>query len=191
MKQTLMSAPVGNPRPTRPRSARPSRFLGIVLPSHFRRRATPLTRAFTLVEVLVALSIFALAVVVLGSSYLNVLNSYEAVSRGVQTGEDFVFARQLVLNEPDREKVEKGGEFDTASGHRARWTAAIESTNVADLFAVTFTCEISDPGRAEPDRVVQNFRLLRPTWSKDPAERSKLREEAKTRILEMQGQQKK
>lgn len=148
-------------------------------------------RGFTLVEVLVALSIFALAAVVLGSSYLNVLNSYEAVSRGVQTGEDFVFARQLVLNEPDREKVERGGEFDTASGQRARWTAAIESTNVADLFAVTFTCEIADPNRPEPDRVTQTFRLLRPTWSiKDPAERSKLREEAKSRILEMQGQKK-
>lgn len=159
--------------------------------SQFSPTARRRTRAFTLIEVLVALSIFALAVVVLGSSYLNVLNSYEAVSRGVQTGEDFVFARQLVLNQPDRDKVEEGGEFDTASGHRARWTAIIESTNVADLFAVTFTCEISDPVRPEPDRVVQKFRVLRPTWSKDLAERSKLREEAKTRILEMQGQQKK
>ena len=37
---------------------------------------------FTLVEVLVALAIFALGAVVLGSAYLNVLNSYEAVSRG-------------------------------------------------------------------------------------------------------------
>ncbi len=147
-------------------------------------------RGFTLVEVLVALSIFALAVVVLGSSYLNVLNSYEAISRGVQTGEDFVFARQLILNEPDRDKIEEGGEFDTAAGHRARWSALIESTNVADLFAVTFTCEISDPTRPDPDRMVQKFRLLRPTWSKDPAERSKLREEAKSRILELQGQQK-
>lgn len=182
MKPSLISAPFDILCPARTQLKRPS---------HLRGSEKPRAQAFTLVEVLVALSIFALAVVVLGSSYLNVLNSYEAISRGVQTGEDFVFARQLVLNEPDRDKVEKGGEFDTASGHRARWTALIESTNVADLFAVTFTCEISDPVRPEPDRVVQNFRLLRPTWSKDPAERSKLREEAKSRILEMQGKEKK
>jgi len=145
------------------------------------------SRGFTLLEVLVALSIFALAVVVLGSTYLNVLNSYEAVSRGVQIGEDFAFARQLVLNEPDREKLEEGGQFDTAGGQRADWRVVIESTNVADLFNVTFTCEIADPTRPEPERVVQTFRLLRPTWSIDPAERSQLKEDAKTRIYELQG----
>jgi general secretion pathway protein I len=144
-------------------------------------------RGFTLLEVLVALSIFALAVVVLGSTYLNVLNSYEAVSRGVQIGEDFAFARQLVLNEPDREKLEEGGQFDTAGGQRADWRVVIESTTVADLFNVTFTCEITDPTRLEPERVVQTFRLLRPTWSIDPAERSQLKEDAKTRIYELQG----
>jgi general secretion pathway protein I len=148
------------------------------------------SRAFTLLEVLVALTVFALAVVVLGSAYLNVLNSYEAVSRGVQVGEDFAFARTLVLNEPDREKLEQGGQFDTAAGLRAAWNVQIESTNIADLFTVIFTCEIADPARTEPERMVQTFRLLRPTWSNDPAERSQLKEDAKARIFEMQGKDK-
>src|SRR5688500_13870574 len=52
------------------------------------------TPGFTLVEVLVALCIFAMAAVVLGASYLNVLNSYEIVSRGMQVNEDFAFARE-------------------------------------------------------------------------------------------------
>lgn len=146
------------------------------------------TRAFTLLEVLVSLSIFAFAAVVLGSGYLNILNSYEAVSRGAQVGEDFAFARQLVLTEPDRDKLEQGGEFDTAAGHRARWSVEIQSTTIADLFDVAFTCEIANPARTEPDRLVQTFRVLRPTWVKDPAERAKLKEESKTRILELQGE---
>ncbi len=144
-------------------------------------------RGFTLLEVLVSLTIFAMAAVMLASAYLNVLNSYEAVSRGVQINEDFAFARQQVLNEPDRKKVEEGGEFETAGGRRAKWDVAIESTTVADVFKVTFTCEVADPSRPEPDRQVQSFIVLRPTWVIDVAERSKLKEEAKTRILELQG----
>lgn len=143
--------------------------------------------AFTLLEVLVALAIFAMAAVVLGSSYLNVLISYEAVSRALLVNEDIAFARQIVLTEPDRKKLEQGGEFDTASGQHVRWGVEIESTTVAEVFKVTFTCELIDPSRTEPDKTVQTFTLLRPTWVVDVAERDKLKAEAKTRILELQG----
>ena len=146
---------------------------------------------FTLVEVLVALCIFAMVVVVLGSAYLNVLNSYEVVARGTQINEDFAFARQLVLNEPDRKKVEEGGEFETAGNRRARWSAEIEASTVADVYQVTFTCELSDPTRSETDKQTQSFMVLRPTWVVDPAERGKLKEDAKARILELQGKLKK
>ena len=132
-------------------------------------------RGFTLLEVLVALTIFAMATVMLASAYLNVLNGYEVVSRGVQINEDFAFARQQVLNEPDRKKVEEGGEFETAGSRRAKWSTEIESTGVADVFKVTFTCEIADPNRPEPERQVQAFIVLRPTWVIDPAERGKLK----------------
>src|SRR5438876_635996 len=68
--------------------------------------------AFTLLEVLVALAIFALAAIVLGSAYLNIINSYDIVSRTAVTSEDVAYARQIVLAEPDRKKLEDGGEFD-------------------------------------------------------------------------------
>ena len=143
-------------------------------------------RGFTLVEVLVALCVFAMAVVVLGASYLNVLISYETVSRGVQINEDFAFARQLVLREPDRQKLEQGGEFETAGGRRAAWSVEITSTTVPNVFNVAFTCEIADPGRTEPDKKTQQFTVLRPTWAIDTAERDKLKADMKTRILELQ-----
>jgi len=133
-----------------------------------------------------ALLIFALAAVVLGSAYLNVLNSYEVVTRTAQASEDMAFARQLVLTETDREKLELGGDFEATGGRQARWGVEIASTAMADLFAVTFTCEISDPLRPEPEKLVQQFTLLRPTWSIDPVERSKLKEDTRTRIFELQ-----
>jgi hypothetical protein len=56
---------------------------------------------------------------------------------------------------------------------------------------VTLTCEISDLSRPEPDKQAHVFMLLRPTWVIDQAERGKLKEDAKQRILEIQGKLKK
>ena len=155
----------------------------------FATERLPAGRGFTLIEVLVALCIFAMAAVVLGSAYLNVLISYETVSRGVQVNEDFAFARQLVLREPDRQKLEEGGQFETAGGRRAQWNVEITSTLVPNVFNVVFNCEVADPTRTEPDRLTQQFTVLRPTWVIDTAERDTLKNEIKTRIYELQGKQ--
>jgi general secretion pathway protein I len=147
-----------------------------------RRRA-----GFTLLEVLAALVIFALAAAILGASYVNVMNAYFVAARGMRVNEDFAFARQLVLTEPDREKVEQGGEFQTAGNRQVKWGVEITSTQTADLFNVAFTCEVTDVGIAEPVKTEQSFLLFRPTWSTDLAEQGKLKEDAKMRILEIQG----
>ncbi len=141
---------------------------------------------FTLVEVLMAILILALSATILASAYLNVLNAYAVVERGAQADADVNFARAQVLLEPDRKKLEKGGEFDTTDGRHVKWEVDILPTATADLFTVTFTCTSGALAEAEPQKTVQTFMLLRPTWSIDAAERSKLREEAKKRITEMQ-----
>lgn len=133
-----------------------------------------------------ALLIFAFAAAVLGSAYVNVLNAYEVAARSVLTNEDFAFARQIVLSEPDRKKLERGGDFTTGDGRQVRWTAEFASTAMPDVFTVTLSCEVPDPGRGEPVRSTQSFTLLRPTWSVDAAERGKLKEEVKARIAELQ-----
>ncbi len=152
-----------------------------------KSKTPPAARAFSLVEVLVALTIFALSAIILGSAYVNVLNSYAVAGRYAQTNEDLAFARSLVVTQPDITKLENGGEFEGASGRRVKWSAEITPTTTADVFTVVFTCEITDPTQPQPDKTVQTFMLLRPTWSIDPAARSQLRQDAKTRIYEIQG----
>lgn len=146
-------------------------------------------RGFSILEVLVALAIFAMAAVVLASSYLNILNGYEIASRGMEANDDVAFARQIVLSEPDRTKLEQGGEFETAGNRHVRWSVEIASTNTADLFAVTFACEVSRTEQGGGEKTVEHFTVLRPTWSVDTTERDKLREDAKNRILQLQGKQ--
>ncbi len=141
---------------------------------------------FTLLEVLVALAIFAFAAVMLGGTYVNALNNYEKAARYNEYSEDLRFVRAALLTEPDRDKAAAGGDLDLGNEKRAHWTADIAPTGTVDLFAVTWRCVITDPARREPYQSTQALLLLRPTWS-DPVERSKLLDQAKERILKLQG----
>ena len=65
----------------------------------------------------------------------------------------------------------------------------IESTTTADLFTVTFVCELADSTGGGPQTVTENFTLLRPTWA-DPAVNTKLKQDAQDRIAALQGRPK-
>jgi general secretion pathway protein I len=173
--------------------ARASRPCSVSLrnPEPETRTPKPGSAAFSLLEVLVALMIFALSAVVLGSTYVNVLNSYEAVSRGNTRDEDVAFARSQMLVLTDRAKVEAGGEFDSLESRHVRWTATLASTTLPDLFTVTFVCEVSDPAKGgDPAKTTQTFTVLRPTWS-DATEKTQLRQAVQDRIAELKGKAKK
>ena len=141
------------------------------------------TRAFTLLEVLISLAIFGLAAVVLASSYINVLNAYDIFSRANVHDENVRFARSLLLAEPDRQKAEQGDDFDASDSVHVRWHSTIEQTGTADLFHVTFVCEITDSrARSSAPPITETFMLLRPTWS-EGLDITKLRQDAKDRIV--------
>jgi general secretion pathway protein I len=143
---------------------------------------------FTLLEVLVALVVFALTAAVLGAAYINVLISYQLAGRDTSDDLDVGYARQQILTQPDLPTAKAGDEFDDADGRHVKWTADVEPTTTADLFTVTMTCVISAPALPQPRTVTQSFMLLRPTWS-DPTDRSTLRQAAATRIAQFQGKQ--
>jgi len=142
----------------------------------------PACRGFTLIEVLISLAIFALAAVVLAAAYLNVLGGYQAVALRQQGDEQWKLVRTVVLTESDREKVEAGGRLQLSDNTSVRWTATIEGTAVADLFAVTV--RVDPEGATGPDNRAheQKIILLRPKWS-DPVERGKLRAASQERLL--------
>ena len=144
-------------------------------------------KAFTLIEVLVALSIFALAAVGLGSAYSNVLLSRMALKEKGVGEEDFARCRAAMLETANFADIEKGGDVYLPDDRMARWKGKIEPTTVADLFWVTITVEIqTTAGGPYGAPREQSQWILRPTWSVE-SDRAKLLADAKERLLKTRG----
>jgi len=144
-------------------------------------------KAFALIEVLVALAIFALAAVGLGAAYSNVLLSRMALKEKGVGEEDFARCRAAMLETANFADIEKGGDVYLPDDRMARWKCKIEPTTVADLFWVTITVEIqSTAGGPYGAPHVQSQWILRPTWSVE-SERTKLLADAKQRLLKIRG----
>lgn len=141
--------------------------------------------AFTLVEVLLALMLFALSAVVLGAAYLNVLNSYELVRQNQAVEEDLRFIRTMVLQERDREELERGGDLESLYLGRVQWRTFLEETPTPDLFSVSVEIDYEGDGAQPARQERQHFYLLRPSWS-EPAERDRIRLEMEQRYKDLQ-----
>lgn len=139
-----------------------------------RPRSTALRSAFTLIEVLVALTILAIAAVVLGAAYANTLGAHAAVAQRASGGSAMDFLHEQILNEPEREKVEKGGDLSLPDDRRLSWEAKIEEVAVPDLFRVTVTTRIAGGTMKSDEQATDTFMVLRPTWS-DAQRREQLR----------------
>jgi general secretion pathway protein I len=135
-------------------------------------------RAFTLIEVLVSLAIFALAAVVLSAAYVNVLAGYRAHDQSREHEAAWNLARMAALTEADRAKVEAGGSLNLPDRGSLQWSAEIDPTTVADLFALHLHVEVGgNPGWNKDEQIM----LYRPAWS-DPGERDKLRADSRQRL---------
>lgn len=139
-------------------------------------------RAFTLVEVLVSLAIFALAAVVLSAAYTNVLLARQAMRQVDIEDEGFTRSRAALLETAGLEDAKTGGDIDLSDGRKAQWSTEIEPTQISDLFSVTLTVDTSEgiDGNVQPSRS-ETFYLLRPSWSVS-SDRTQLTDAARERL---------
>ena len=129
--------------------------------------------AFTLVEVLIAVAIFAMAASVLMSAFVNALLSRESAVQYDLLNADIRAVRMQLLLEPNLEDAEDGDEYETVHSGEASWEAQVVLTNVVDLFQVALSIRFSEPPEGLVADYTETLYLLRPTWSESD-ERSDL-----------------
>lgn len=140
---------------------------------------------FTLLEVLIAMTVFFTAVAFFSIAYLNTLSAINSVQVNQGLEQDLEVVRQKALLLADLDEFEEGGEVLTGEHGLARWRSEVEPTELADLFYVTLSIELDPENEEEPSSAEQSFYLLRPTWS-DPTERETLRERTRERLADRQ-----
>lgn len=133
---------------------------------------------FSLIEVVVALAIFAMAAVVLTETFVNSLLAREKGFNNSTRNRDIQAVRMQLLLEPNRDDAEDGDTYETLSNGVASWEAKIDPTNIVDLFKVQLRIEFGEPQVELETSYQEILYLLRPTWS-EPDERSDLLQEKK------------
>ena len=139
--------------------------------------------AFSLIEVVIALAVFALAATVLMSSFVDALLAREGTSNKSLINSDIRAVRMQLLLEPSIEAAEDGNEYESLSSGEASWMATINPTNVVDLFEVDFSIEFRDPPEGHSGSYKEILYLLRPTWS-EIDERDELLQDKRKELLD-------
>jgi general secretion pathway protein I len=180
----LQPAPCVSERsPSDPARAEAPRYGASI--SSIRSLSFSSSSGFTLLEVIVALALFAFAAMVLAGAYVSVLNSVESVKLDQSLEEELAFVRSQVLLEPELANVEAGGEVPTGTHGMATWSATVSPTTVADLFRVDLTVSLEGDGNAvEPREENETLFVLRTSWSQ-PTDRDKLREATRKRLTDL------
>ena len=128
---------------------------------------------FSLIEVVVAVALFAAASVVLTSAFVNALLAREHGQNNSLRTDDIRAVRLQLLLEENRDDAEDGGDFETLHSGLATWRCSIEESQIIDLFKVLFEIKFSDPIEGTDENYLESLYLLRPTWSESD-ERSDL-----------------
>lgn len=150
-----------------------------------RRQAT---RGFTIIEVLLSVTLFAIAVIVLAGAYVNVITGVESVRTDRAFEQEVRWVRDRVLSQVDMEKVEEGGEVESLDFGRVQWEVTVQPTALADVFSIEMRMQMDGAGEHPAREWTETFLVLRPQWS-EPLEREKLRTEARERIEESRRRQ--
>lgn len=135
----------------------------------------PQRPAFTLVEVLLAVSIFALGVTVLATSAFNAISARLLLEEDQQRAFDARLIRQQVLTLSDRKTLERGGDIPSFHHDELHWEATLDPTPLLNLFALHLRIDFPDNPEEE------TLYILRPGWA-ETSQQAIWQEDARRRV---------
>ena len=141
-------------------------------------------KGFSLIEVLIALALFAIASNIIGSAFINALLSRERNNDNSYRDIAIQTARKQLLLEKIIDDAEDGGSVETLELGEVDWYAEIIPTDMVDLFEVNLFIEFFDVKDDQSSNYNETLLLLRPTWSESD-ERSSLLQDKKEDLLDI------
>ena len=131
-----------------------------------RSNSSRFSSGFMLIEVLIALALFALSAVFLVDGAFIASRVAKSMKDTRELEQDLIWARDEILgeNSVDYEKFSEGGEIEGLSIGPIYWEPTVEMTEVLDLYKVVLRLEYDGNGNFEPGEKDAAMYLLRPTW---------------------------
>lgn len=124
-------------------------------------------KGFSLIEVTIALAIFALASVVFTQSFLGGMFSLESIKFNDAQSENVNMAYRHILAIESRDDLLKGGSMQSLNRGLLVWGASVKATDVTDLFKATIQVKFPEEKLAKKSEslIEEDFYLFRPGWS--------------------------
>lgn len=129
-------------------------------------------RAFTLLEVVAALSLFVFCASVLLETMGNARTAVDTVSRADNDDANLRLIFQKILRAPDTITATRDGALSTPEGVRLRWSCEISPANAVDLHRVTVRV-VRESNGSDTEPKEHTLYAVRPAWS-DPVKREAL-----------------
>lgn len=126
-------------------------------------------RGFSLIECLVAIGLFGIAVAVLMMSVSNLMHAISPHDESAEMRFRYEYVMRCVREAPTREAIARGGDLTTPDGVAIRWRGRVEPAETADLHRLTVEFTPNTPDM-KPATTTLHALVLNPKWS-DPAER--------------------
>ena len=137
-------------------------------------------RGFTLIEVILAIILFAMAAVLLIQPVVDISNGLAQFNTDDILDADIRFVRRTVLAIESRDELETGDDIETLNSGHAVWEVEIEETEIVDLFILDLTI-ILDGEERKDEPYHYALYVLRPAWS-EAGERSALLNDKRQKI---------
>ena len=146
--------------------------------SKSRKHQTKCTKGFSLIEVLIALALFAICSNLITSAFINALLARERNSASDYHDIAIDTVRRQLLLEKNLKDAEEGGTLTLLEKGEATWTVEIHPTEIIDLFECLLDIKFLESKNPRKETFSETLYLLRPTWSESD-ERSTLLQEKK------------